>query len=1005
MRATSGGVLVAVVLGALVGASAARADRALAPRFSANDTGAIAMAANTLLTCPASDPKCGPAQQGGSAANNSFAMGFVDVDADPTTFDSSRAELRLPAGATVLYAALYWGANTAAGRGGATARDPAARGRVLVATPGGAGYRSVTAGTIDRGSATSQKDAYQGFADVTSLVRAAGAGDYAVADVQSGTGEDRYAGWSLVVAYRERTAPARNLTIFDGFVTINSGDAPKEVVVDGFKAPRSGAVRATLGEVAYEGDRSLGGDSAAFDATPLSDAGNPANNSFNSTITDRGSLVSARAPDYANELGFDADVFDVSGIVRNGATSAALKFQTAGDTYLPGVVFVAIDIYAPDVVVEKSVRDVNGGPVEPGDELEYTITGLNRGQDAALGLVLTDPLPSATTLVPGSLEELRSGAPHALTESVDADVGELDTPAEQVVVRLGHGAGAVAGGQLAPGETFTVRFRARVRDGTASGTAIDDTARVNFVAETMGFALETQSNVTHLVTVAPDLAIAKRHDGTLAPGTSGTYVIAVRNVGDGPTHGDVHVHDALPPGVIAGTPAGGGWTCAAVAGVVDCTRTDALAPGAAYPDVAVPVAVAFDAALPLVNTATVAGGGEDDPANDQAIDSASPEPAADLAIAKTAEPDEPRPGQDVTYVLDVANDGPAAATGVIVDDPPPPGIELHAASADQGTCDATVHCALGTLIPGQLVRVTIHGKVAASAPPDAIANAATVAADQRDPDPSNNRAAATVGVRATAHVTLAKRLLGTARAGEPVAWTITAVNHGPHRADGLVIVDPLPRALEHAVAEVAGGAGHCAVVDRVARCTLHALAPGGRAEVRIHGRLGANAGGTFLSNAAELLEHEADPAPRAAMDSDRVIVEPAADVEISADSTPNVPVPGGQLTYHIRIADLGPQADPDVRFTERLPSAVTVVSLPRGCKTVAHLVRCDVGDLSRGAARRFNIVVRVARGAAHQFLRARLSAYGARPDPVSADSRDVAGTRVGRARPQPKFTG
>ena len=37
---------------------------------------------------------------------------------------------------------------------------------------------------------------------------------------------------------------------------------------------------------------------------------------------------------------------------------------------------------------------------------------------------------------------------------------------------------------------------------------------------------------------------------------------------------------------------------------------------------------------------------------------ASAEPAADLAVAKTGEPDEPRPGQAVTYVLEVASDGP-----------------------------------------------------------------------------------------------------------------------------------------------------------------------------------------------------------------------------------------------------------------------------------------------------------------------------------------------------------
>jgi uncharacterized repeat protein (TIGR01451 family) len=998
-------VWIAVVLVALVGANVARADRVFTPRFATNDTGAITMAANTVLTCPASDAKCAPAQTGGSASNNTFRMGYVDVDADAATFDSSRATLRLPSGATVLYAGLYWGANTAAGSGGAAARDPAARGRVLLATPGSAGYRPVAAATVDRGAATSQKDAYQGFADVTSLVRAAGAGDYTVADVQSGTGEDRYAGWALVVAYRDRTAPARNLTLFDGFISINSGDAPREVVVEGFKAPHSGPVHASLGEVAYEGDRSLGGDSAAFDATALSDDRNPSTNSFNSTIAHRGAPETGRTPAYDNQLGFDADVFDASGIVRNGATSAALKFQTGGDTYLPGVVFVAIDIYAPDVVVEKSVRDVNGGQVEPGDELEYTIVGRNHGQDAALGLELTDPLPSATTLVPGSLEELRSGVAHGRTEAADADQGEFDAPAEQVVMRLGHGAGAIAGGRLAPGETFTVRFRVRVRDGTPSGTAIDDAARANFVAETLGFALEAQTNVTHLVTVAPDLAIAKRHDGTLAPGTAGTYVIAVRNAGDGPTHGEVRVHDALPAGVTATSAAGAGWACAVVVGAVDCTRADALAPGAAYPDIAVPVDVAFDAAPPLENVATVAGGGENDPANDEAIDSANPEPAADLAVAKTAEPDEPRPGQDVTYVVQVANDGPAAATAVVVDDPTPVGLTVRTADAEQGSCDMSVRCTLGTLTPGQLVRVTIRATVAADAPAGPIANAATVAGGLRDPNPGNDGATAGVSVRATADVKLDKRLLGTAHAGRPVAWVITAINHGPHRADGLVVVDPLPHAVEDPVVTVAVGGGHCAVADRVARCTLHALAPGERAEVRVSGRLGPHAGGTFLDNGAELFEHEQDPAPRAAAHSDQVVVEPAADVEITADATPMVPVPGDLLTYHVSVEDRGPGTARGVRFAERLPSAVAPITVPSGCTIAAKVVRCDVGPLSPGAALGFDIVVRVAPDAARQLLHAHLSVGGAQPDPASADNRDVARTSVGRAPPQPHFTG
>ena len=981
-------VALAVALGTLFAPSAARADRDFAVRFATNDTGAIAMASNTIETCQASDSACAPAQDGKtSASNNSFVMRLVDVDTDPATFDSSRARVDLPADSTVLFAALYWGANTAAGTKGVAARDAAARGTVLFETPAGGGYKRITAGTVDRGSATSQKDAYQGFADVTALVRAAGAGVYTVANVQAGTGEDRYGGWTMVVAYRDRLAPARNLTIFDGLVTINSGDPPKQIVVDGFRTPISGPVHSSLGLTTYEGDRSLGGDSAALNLVLLGDAANPSNNLFNSTVTAHGAPAPGRTPDYHNQLGFDTNLFDASSIMRNGITSATLKFQTSGDTYLPGVVFIATDLYAPDIVLTKAVRDLNGGQVEPGDELEYTITGHNRGQDAALGVELTDVLPSAVTLVPGSVE------------------GEVDALSQQVVVRLGHGANGQVGGRVGPAESFTVRFRVRVRDGTSSGTTIANGARVNFVAEALGFAVETQSNVTHLVTVAPDLAIAKSHTGTLAPGTAGVYVITVRNDGDGPTHGDVHVHDALPTGVIAGAPAGAGWSCTAVAGVVDCTRSDSLAPGAAYPDITIPVDVAFDATPPLENTGRVAGGGEDDPANDEATDSSTAEAAANLAIAKTGEPDEPRPGQAVSYVMDVTNDGPALATGVVVDDPVPTGLAVRAASADQGTCDLTVHCALGALAPGQLVHVTVRAVVASDAPPGPIANAAAVAGAQRDPDPPNNQATATVSVRATADVVLGKRLIGAARAGEPVAWAITAVNHGPHRADGLVVVDPLPAALEEPAADIVAGAGQCTIAAHEVRCTLHALPVGERAEIRISGRLREHTGGTFLDNAAELFEHEADPAPRAAAHSDQVVVEPAADVETAVDATPGTPLAGDELTYHAEVENLGPATDPDVQFTERLPAGVVPVSVPANCTVAGSVVRCAEGTLRVTESRAIEVVVRVLPSAVRRHLRALVAVSAARPDPARMDNRDIARTVVGRSRPHPSFTG
>ena len=57
---------------------------------------------------------------------------------------------------------------------------------------------------------------------MTALVTAGGAGNYSVADVQAGTGQDRFAGWALFVAYRDNAQPIRRLNVYDGLGTVDS---------------------------------------------------------------------------------------------------------------------------------------------------------------------------------------------------------------------------------------------------------------------------------------------------------------------------------------------------------------------------------------------------------------------------------------------------------------------------------------------------------------------------------------------------------------------------------------------------------------------------------------------------------------------------------------------------------------------------------------------------------------------------------------------------------------
>jgi len=64
----------------------------------------------------------------------------------------------------------------------------------------------------------------------------------------------------------------------------------------------------------------------------------------------------------------------------------------------------------------------------------------------------------------------------------------------------------------------------------------------------------------------------------------------------------------------------------------------------------------------------------------------------------------------------VTNKGPDTATNVQVADPAPAGITYLTASPSQGTCDLTpslVTCSLGTIAPGQTVRIAITARATA----------------------------------------------------------------------------------------------------------------------------------------------------------------------------------------------------------------------------------------------------------------------------------------------------
>jgi uncharacterized repeat protein (TIGR01451 family) len=537
--------LVACLLLAALWAAAAPAlaQRTFARRFPtpASDPlivrGDIVLLGNTSLTCQG-----GCTAQNGTGRNNSFTMVAVDVDADASTTNSSSASLNLPAGSTVLFAGLYW-----AGKDGPSAT----RGSVRFQTPG-TGYTTVTATTTD----VIEGD-YQSFANVTSLVAAAGNGTYTVANVALVTADnDLWAGWTLVVAYQNPTGTLRNLSVFDGFQLADGNPAFIDISVSGFYTPPSGTVNTNVGLVTYDGDQgqsdgpaSLGFGPTTTTLSNVFNGLNPVNDVFNSSVTFEGTHASGRIPSYTNTLGIDIDVFQPNTPLPNGSTSAVVRVNgTNNDVNYPGIITIATDVFEPEIVTNftKAAADDNGAPFRPGDTVTYTVNVANTGNDDAEIVVVTDPLPANVTFVPGSI--VVTSGPNAGPKSDASGDDQAEFNGSQVVFRAGDGADASNGGVLKPSPTPTadsatsIEFKVTIDDDVANGTSIANVATIGFRSVTTdepgtgstppaSFQVANEADLQITKTNTPASGPVDGSNDTVVAGSTTSYEIVVRNPG------------------------------------------------------------------------------------------------------------------------------------------------------------------------------------------------------------------------------------------------------------------------------------------------------------------------------------------------------------------------------------------------------------------------------------------------------------------------------------------
>jgi uncharacterized repeat protein (TIGR01451 family) len=330
------------------------------------------------------------------------------------------------------------------------------------------------------------------------------------------------------------------------------------------------------------------------------------------------------------------------------------------------------------------------------------------------------------------------------------------------------------------------------------------------------------------------------------------------NGGSSPSSGTVTVTETPPAGLTITALSGAGWTCTVPTRT--CTRSDALAPAASYPDITVTTSVGAGVAPGTVtNTAAVSGGGDPNSGNNTATDPTvitSPVGGPDLTLLKTPSAGSAVPGQTVTFTIKVMNVGDAPTSGTVtVTEAPPAGLTVTALSGTGWTCViATRTCLRGDALPqGQSYpEITVTAVIAPNAAGTVVNGAVVTGGGDTDPGNGSTTGPIEVGPAAAGpDLTLAKTRTGsgTLLPGQPVTFTVRTTNVGGSPTSGTVTVTETPPS-GLTVTALSGSGWSCNVAALT--CTrADVLAPlASYPDISVTANIAVGAVGTLVNSAA-----------------------------------------------------------------------------------------------------------------------------------------------------------
>ena len=653
-----------------------------------------------------------------------------------------------------------------------------------------------------------------------------------------------------------------------------------------------------------------------------------------------------------------------------------------------------------DLTIDKS------GPASAlaGEAISYSVVIGNVGpSDASADATVDDVLPAGITLgtVTGPAGVVCT--PAVTTFSCTVPKGQLTVGASVTVTVTANVAA-----NATPGDATN---RARV-------TSTEDPAPCVIGGE--GVQCTTgdpnYDEVTTTVGANSVLTIEKSPKGqTFVAGRSATYTIEVTN--HGPSDATVaDVTDKLPAGADLAAVSditAPGFNCAASdpgTDTVACSLSGTF-PAGTTKTISVEVMIAAGFEGDSIRNCTTVIDAEQRSAKDCATNGVDRK--VDLAIDKRG-PVSAVAGGTISYTLTVHNVGPSdAAEDATVLDVLPAGVTVKSVATGSGVeCTfavgaPSVSCTVDAsrlAVGGAPVVITVVVDIAPDAPEGAAVNRTTVGSDD-DPtpcdltattgpsacppvEPSNNYDDVTTDVTHVSAVTIVKTAAEkVAVPGTTVTYTLKVSNPGPSVAKNVEVADTVPTGMSLPSLDAIVAPGwDCSGSDTgtglvlcnyTANDGIMTVAPavGSSSTITVTALLDPAFTGSTIENCAEVWhagmgESEENvvradgrisaqwTGPPADSNCVTLPVEPAVDLRIEKEAPATVAV-GTDLTYSLKVTNLGPSVATGVTITDPLPTGVSFVSASTGCTLASQVLTCEAGTLVAGASASFTVTVSV----------------------------------------------